>query len=456
KDGAISRAELESSVIHPEDLASFRSEMECSIESGLLDEMTLRILRSDGEVGWVQVSGRFEYDADGTPRKLIGVARDITSERRAEAALRRSESRLRRLVESGIIGVMYWDLDGSVLDANNEFLKMVGFTRGELENGDIDWRAITPPEWQSADAHGIGQLLNVGKMEPFEKEYVRKDGTRVPVLLAGAMFEDSVRQGVILVQDITARKDAERELNKTNDALRRANADLEQFAYSASHDLKEPLRMVGAFSQLLQRRYQGKLDGKADEYLSFCVEGVHRMEDLIRDLLAFTQAAMPSERFAVPPVDTVAVLGRALENLQASIEETDAVVTHDTLPSLQVEAIHLQQLFQNLIGNAIKYRKLTEIPRVHISCARENGAFIVSVRDNGLGIDSRYKDQIFGLFKRLKDSADTTGTGIGLAICQKLVERYNGRIWVDSEVGAGSTFHVLFPFEQEVTAASST
>ncbi|MBC7924049.1 MAG: PAS domain S-box protein, partial [Bryobacteraceae bacterium] len=145
KDGAISRAELESSVIHPEDLASFRSEMACSIESGLLDEMTLRILRSDGEVGWVQVSGRFEYDADGTPRKLIGVARDITSERRAEAALRRSESRLRRLVESGIIGVMYWDLDGSVLDANNEFLKMVGFTRGELENGDIDWRAITPP-----------------------------------------------------------------------------------------------------------------------------------------------------------------------------------------------------------------------------------------------------------------------------------------------------------------------
>jgi signal transduction histidine kinase len=222
------------------------------------------------------------------------------------------------------------------------------------------------------------------------------------------------------------------------EALRRANSDLEQFAFSASHDLQEPLRMVATFSQLLQMKYGGQLDDQADTIIEHCVEGATRMGRMIRDLLEYTRAASISE--GVP--ETVSLdraLEEALENLQASVEESGATVTHDPLPALTVEPVHLQQIFQNLISNAIKYRG-SQPPRIHIGAACQGTVWEFSVRDNGIGIEPRYKDQVFGLFKRLHSRGRYSGTGLGLAICKKLVERYNGRIWVESEAGQGSTF----------------
>jgi signal transduction histidine kinase len=236
------------------------------------------------------------------------------------------------------------------------------------------------------------------------------------------------------------------------EALRRANSDLEQFAFSASHDLQEPLRMVSTFSQLLQMKYSGKLDEQADTIIGHCVEGATRMGRMIRDLLEYTRAATISETLP-GKVALEGALEEALDNLQASIQESNAVVTHDPLPALPVEPVHLQQIFQNLISNAIKYRA-SQPPRVHIGAVRESGVWCFSVKDNGIGIEARYKDQVFGLFKRLHGRNRYSGTGLGLAICKKLVERYHGRIWVESQPGAGSTF--FFTLSQNEFARSES
>jgi two-component system sensor histidine kinase/response regulator len=222
------------------------------------------------------------------------------------------------------------------------------------------------------------------------------------------------------------------------EALRRANSDLEQFAFSASHDLQEPLRMVATFSQLLQMKYAGKLDAQADTIIEHCVEGATRMGRMIRDLLEYTRAASISETLP-ERVSAEEMLEEALNNLRSSIEESNATVTHEPLPALQVEPVHLKQIFQNLVSNAIKYRG-SQPPRIHIEAIREDGVWKFSVRDNGIGIESRYMDQVFGLFKRLHSGSRYSGTGLGLAICKKLVERYHGRIWVESKLGEGSTF----------------
>jgi light-regulated signal transduction histidine kinase (bacteriophytochrome) len=231
---------------------------------------------------------------------------------------------------------------------------------------------------------------------------------------------------------------------RSNEELRRVNEDLNQFAYSASHDLQEPLRMVAIYSQLLQRKYGESLDSKGREYMRFTLQGAQRMEMLVKDLLAYTQAANSGDE-ETGAIDASAVLEQALTNLQTSIEENQATVTRSSLPLLQVKAVHLLQLFQNLIGNAIKYRSTNRAPEVAVSWEDENGWCKICVTDNGIGVPAPYAKQIFGIFKRLHAGDKYSGTGIGLAICQRIVERYGGRIWVESEEGNGSRFCFTLP-----------
>lgn len=226
-------------------------------------------------------------------------------------------------------------------------------------------------------------------------------------------------------------------------ALKRANQDLEQFAYSASHDLQEPLRGVKIFSELLYRRYADKLDGEALEFLSNVRASASRMEMLVRDLLAYTQASTADKE--PEKVDANAALQAALANLAGAIAETAVKVDFDPLPSVRVHAIQLQQVFQNLISNAIKYHRPGISPVVHITARRENEGWLFSVIDNGIGIEPEFQERIFGLFKRLHTGDEYSGTGIGLALCQRIVERHNGRIWVESQPGTGSTFYFVFP-----------
>lgn len=247
----------------------------------------------------------------------------------------------------------------------------------------------------------------------------------------------------LFYQEITGRKQAEEAVRRANEALRAANADLEQFAHSASHDLREPLRTIRLQCELLSRKYAGKLGSDADEMLAFCMDGAARMESLLNGLLAYTHASTDMSG-SIEPVALEGPLQDALRNLETAIREAGAVITQDAMPVLEIAPVHAQLLFQNLISNAVKYHG-SETLRVHVGARYDRGSWIFSVQDNGIGIPAEHTRQIFGIFKRLHTQSEFSGSGIGLAICKKIVERYGGRIWVESEVGRGSTFLFSIP-----------
>jgi light-regulated signal transduction histidine kinase (bacteriophytochrome) len=249
-----------------------------------------------------------------------------------------------------------------------------------------------------------------------------------------------------LQKEISERRRIEEALKERTEELARSNRDLEQFAYVASHDLQEPLRMVTNYVQLLARRYKGKLDSDADDFIHFAVDGAIRMWKLINDLLTYSRVGTQNK--GLKSTDCETVLKHSLDNLKIAVEENEAVITHDALPTVMGDHLQLGQLFQNLIGNAIKFRG-EESPRIHISASRNGNGWTFSVRDNGIGIAPEYVERIFVIFQRLHNREDYPGTGIGLAICKRIVERHGGRIWVESKVGKGTTFYFTLQVNKE-------
>ena len=244
--------------------------------------------------------------------------------------------------------------------------------------------------------------------------------------------------------------EARHKLEESVAELGRSNADLQQFAYVASHDLQEPLRMVSSYTQLLARRYKGKLDADADEFIAFAVDGANRMQRLIQDLLAYSRVNTGGRQFEPTAMETV--LKAALDNLTNAVKESQAIITHDPLPAVMGDDKQLAQLFQNLLSNAIKFGG-AQPPRIHISAKQADGEWLFSVRDHGIGLDPQYADRIFVIFQRLHTREEYPGTGIGLAICKKIVERHGGRMWVESELGKGATF--CFTMRDEESAPST-
>jgi light-regulated signal transduction histidine kinase (bacteriophytochrome) len=286
--------------------------------------------------------------------------------------------------------------------------------------------------------------------QPFvDFEYGRRDATGAvhyvsvsgqPVFDADGAFRGYRGVG----KDITRRKTDEAALREAHDELElkardltRSNEELQQFAYVASHDLQEPLRMVASYTQLLDRRYRDKLDGDAREFMEFIVDGAARMKQLIEDLLAYSRVGTRGRDFQ--EVDSGAALAKALVNLRGAQEASGAVLTHDAMPTVLADAVQLAQLFQNLIGNAMKFRG-AEPPCIHVGAETREQVWVFTVKDNGIGLDPQYSDRIFMMFQRLHTKAEYPGTGIGLAICKKIVDRHGGRIWVESRPGHGSTF----------------
>jgi hypothetical protein len=255
-----------------------------------------------------------------------------------------------------------------------------------------------------------------------------------------------LHQIVVTFMDITERKRAEDALALQADELKRSNAELERFAYVASHDLQEPLRMVSSYLQLLERRYKDRLDGDALEFIAFAVDGSRRMKTLINDLLAYSRVGTRGKEFQLTDCETV--LEHCLANLRFAIEESQAEISHDSLPHVMADEVQLEQLFQNLIGNAIKFRGET-LPRIHIGLTRQGKNWVFSVQDNGIGIDPTYFERIFIIFQRLHTRSKYEGTGIGLAVSKRIVERHGGRIWVKSQPGSGSTFYFTIPVTGE-------
>ena len=255
--------------------------------------------------------------------------------------------------------------------------------------------------------------------------------------------EDGKVLGIqIVVHDVTEHRLALAAAHKTNLELMRANADLEQFAYSASHDLQEPLRLVSIFAQMLNKKYRGEFDAQGSQYLDNIVLGSKRMEQLIRGLNSYLRVT--DTQLTNQPIETSTVVERCLTNLQPSIEGVAAEVMYDGLPAIRMQEVHVEQLFQNLISNAIKYRS-EQKPEIRVFASRRDSIWEFGVQDNGIGIEPRYAKQIFGVFKRLHPADQYEGAGIGLAICHRIVERYGGRIWVESAEGKGSTFYFTVP-----------
>lgn len=366
----------------------------------------------------------------------------------AERKLRLTEERARLIIETASDAFIAMDDKGLITEWNPAAEKTFGRSRDEILGRAVA-ETIMPERYRESHRNGLARFLETGEGpvlgKRLELSAIHRDGREFPIEITIVPLEQSgVWSFHAFLHDISERKRLQAELE-------RSNKDLEQFAYAASHDLQEPLRMVSNFVQLLARRYSGRLDSDADEFIAFAIDGAGRMKAMIDDLLDFSRVGRRTGPIA--PIDTNAALGQALANLRTAIDESGAAVTTDALPVVVADAAQVTRLFQNIIGNAIKFRG-ERPPVIRIDARREGGFQVFSIRDNGIGIESENLDRIFGLFQRLHSREDYPGTGIGLSLCRRIVERQGGRIWVESKPGEGSTFFFTLPAESVEGAAS--
>jgi PAS domain S-box-containing protein len=395
--------------------------------------------RKDGSEFPIEIMLSPLESAEGT--LVTAAIRDISVRKAADKHLAQMEGRYRGLLEAAPDAMVVVNHAGEIVLLNVQAEKQFEYSRDELVGQKV--KNIIPEGFaerlladglRSAE-EALAQQIGTG----IELHGRRKNGSEFPIELMLSPLESA--EGTLVtaaIRDITTRKRAESHLLQKVQELNRSNEELQQFANIASHDLQEPLRMVASYTQLLSRRYKGKLDSDADEFIAFAVDGAARMQRLIQDLLAFSRVGTKGTELL--ETSSEEALQQALLNLRGAVEDSGALVSHDPLPMVMADEMQLTQLFQNLVGNAIKYQK-SEIPKVHISAAM-NGEdkWNISVKDNGLGIDPQYFEKIFGMFQRLHKREEFAGTGIGLAICKKIVERHGGKIYVESEPGQGSTF----------------
>lgn len=414
------------------------------------------------------------FDTEGNVVQVIEYSLEITERRRAEEMLRQSEEKYRTLYDSSSDAIMLLDEKG-FFDCNDSTLRIFGFSKKE-DFTKVHPSQVSPPyqpdgvDSLTAANKKIAEAFRKGTNQ-FEWVHRKKNGEDffADVLLTAFNFKGKqVLQAT--VRDISERKKADEELRKARnelemrvrertselaqllEELKRSNAELEQFAYVASHDLQEPLRMVASYVQLLERRYKGRLDPDADEFIAFAVDGAKRMQDMINSLLQLSRVTTRGKPFE--PVDCNTILDQVRFDMRITIEESCAIISHDPLPTVYADASQLDRVFQNLIGNAIKFRDEAH-PRIHIGVERKENEWIFSVKDNGIGFELKQSNRLFMMFQRLQNGAKYPGTGMGLAICKKIIERHGGRIWAESEIGKGSIFYFTLPKREDVGLESN-
>jgi PAS domain S-box-containing protein len=376
--------------------------------------------------------------------QLARVFNDMMVHRRqAEDSLRSAHEFRDKVMESATNSIHALDLEGRFTLVNRRTCEMTGYPAEELLGS--SYVKLFPPEVLAEVNRQFETVIREGRtVEQFETPLLRKDGSLVTITFSSApLVKDGHIVGLVgTAEDISARKRAETELAAHAAELARSNAELERFAYVASHDLQEPLRTVTSFTQLLAQRFADRNDPEVHEYVGFITESVQRMRELIEGLLAYSRVSR--QRVAPEDVDLNECLRQAVANLDAAIRASGARVTHDPLPRLRANPSLILHLLQNLIGNALKFRRAGVAPEVHVSAAREDDAWRISVRDNGIGIDPQHAKRIFVLFQRLHTRDDFPGNGLGLAICKKIVEQHGGRIWVEP-ANPGTVFHFTLP-----------
>ncbi len=423
------------------------------MDSGLWEGELINVTRDGVEVT-VASSWTLMKDGGGNASAILEISSDITERKKAELALAESEAKLRITLATMADGIVIAALDETVTDCNEATLRLTQRSREEILGKPFE--DLLSPEFRSLipDARKflVGAVLartepSRGKKETVrtDSQLLRKNGETVDIEANISTIEDASGQPaelLIVARDVTERKQMEFQLDSSLADLQRSNAELEQFAYVTSHDLQEPLRMITSYIQIIEEDYKGKLDADADQYIAFAVEGAKRMHTLVNDLLAYSRVGTRGESFM--PISLNNVLSAATANLDVAIEESHAVVTHDRLPTVLGDESQLIQLFQNLLGNAIKFRSDVP-PIIHVGVEQTKDGWEFSVHDNGIGIDMKYAERIFAVFQRLHAREEYPGTGIGLAVVKKIVERHGGRIWAESEPANGSTFYFTLP-----------
>lgn len=420
---------------------------------GVREQHDFQFRSKDGDAVWALVSTNPLVEADGTYRGTLGMLTDITDRKRREAELFESRQMLRLVLDNIPQRVFWKDRNSAYLGCNRIFAQDTGLDDPHAIVGksdfELSWREFAPL-YRADDAQ---VMATDSPKVSFEEPLVVHGGGRrwlrtskVPLHAA-----DGTIIGMLgMFEDITEQKEAEQALRAASDALdlkaaelARSNRDLEQFAYIASHDLQEPLRSVAAYLDLLARRYGDRFDEDGTEFLAFATDGARRMQRMIRDLLAYSRVGTRGREFEPTAAD--AALDTALVTLQLAVEDAGAVITRDPLPTVEADPAQLTGLFQNLLANAVKFHRPDVAPLVHVRAQATDGAWQFAVTDNGIGIPQDQRDRIFGLFQRLHPAREHAGSGIGLAICKRIVERHGGRIWVESAPGTGSTFFFTLP-----------
>jgi PAS domain S-box-containing protein len=355
--------------------------------------------------------------------------------------LKKNEDRFRAFYELGLVGLAITSPEKGWIMANERLCDTLGYTIDELR--EMTWAQLTHPEDLELDARQFERLL-AAEIDGYslEKRFIRKTGeVMFTNLVVRCVRNDdaSIDYIIAMVEDITEKKQSEISLKETLKNLERSNRELEQFAYVASHDLQEPLRMVASYVQLLELRYAEKLDTDARDFIKYAVDGATRMKTLINDLLAFSRVETRGKDLEI--TDMSLVMGEVIVELRSMIEKNQVIITNDELPEILADKGQIRQLFRHFIDNAIKFSG-DHPPHIHISAKKNSDKeWLFSFKDNGIGIDPQFFDRIFIIFQRLHGKDEYSGTGVGLAICKRIVERHGGKIWVESEPGKGATFY---------------
>jgi PAS domain S-box-containing protein len=456
----------------------FFQRMYHTIASGKVWHGELKNRAKDRSIYWVDTTIVPVVGEDGKPRQYVAIRTDITERKRAEEV----REHLAAVVESSDDGIVTMVLDGTITSWNRGAEKLFGYTSTEAMGKTL--RMLLPPERANEESDILARIARGERIDNFDVVRVRKDGKRIDISATISPIKDS--NGTIvgaskIAHDITEHKLAQHEIQRlskemesrnaelttqatalrrahdelelrvnerteelagANQVLERSNIELQQFAYIASHDLQSPLRSISGFVQLLKLEYEGKLDEQAGDWIGRTVEAVEQMQTIIRDVLAYSRVESRSLPFA--PTPFLDVFNDAVALLESSIHDAGGQVSCSKLPVVMGDRSQLVQLMQNLIGNGLKYHG-DKSPHVHVSAERNGTEWTFSVRDNGIGIDPKYYERVFEIFKRLHDQKEYPGTGIGLAVCRRVVTRHGGRIWLESEAGHGSVFHFTLP-----------
>ncbi|MCJ7587176.1 MAG: PAS domain-containing protein [Candidatus Aminicenantes bacterium] len=400
----------------------------------------------DGRVTWVSTTKMPLRDEKGEIVGTFGISRDITAQKEAELALSRERNLLHALLDTIPDHIYFKDAESRFVRNSRAHVKSFGVDDPADLVGKTDFDFFSD-EHAGQAFEDEQRIIRTGEpLIGIEEKETWPDG-RVTWASSTKMPLKDEKGEVVgtfgISRDITRQKEIELEAKNLTAALKRSNQELEEFASVASHDLQEPLRMISGYLNLIVRRYQDRLDQDGREFIAFAVDGAQRMQVMIDDLLSYSRVTTQGKAFSL--IETEAVLGRALLNLKVAVDEAGARVIHEAMPAVMGDERQIERLFQNLIGNGLKYRRPGDVPDIHVSAQKKDSEWVFGIKDNGIGIDPKYFDRIFGIFQRLHTREQYSGTGIGLAICKKTVERHGGRIWVESEEGTGATFYFTLP-----------